>query len=259
MYVGIDIGGTNIRIAGSESLDEPKLIQKLSLPNTPDYVQDEQQVIKAIQQFAKLDGIGISTMGKLDDAKAMVLSASAAPQWVNQPFAATLHKTFDCPVTLNGDQYCAALSEATSQNRSDSFVCVVYGTGIGAATVDYVDGKPKVQTIAYDKHIQYLRPWQFDCGGKWVKEQYGKSLEQLSETEWTTVMSRFYEHLLRFIQELHPPRLVFGGGVAVKQWPRLEAVFERLRQEHADLRDFEISLVQFGEDAGLMGALLLLR
>jgi predicted NBD/HSP70 family sugar kinase len=258
MHIGIDIGGTNIRIAGSETIDNPKLIEKLIFPNTPDYAQDEQAVIRAMRQFGqKVDSIGISTMGRLDDAKTIVLSASAAPQWVNQPFAANLRTEFDCPVMLNGDQYCAALSEAMVQKRRDNFVCIVYGTGIGAAIVECNEVPPKVRTIEYDKHIQYLRPWQFDCGGKWVREQYGKPLEDLSESEWAGVMDKFYNHLLRFIRELHPPRLVFGGGVAVKQWPRLQAVSDRLRRENNELQDFEISLVRYGEDAGLIGALML--
>jgi len=260
MYIGIDIGGTNVRVGSSESFKEPKITKELSFSDDPDYAKNEHRTIEAIRQFASnVDGIGISIMGHLDEAKTTVLSASAAPQWVNQPFAATLRKTFGCPVVLNGDQYCAALSEAMVQKRSDNFVCIVYGTGIGAAIVEYVDGKPTVRTIEYDKHIEYLKPWQLDCAGKWVREQYGKPLEDLSETEWVIVMSHFYDHLLRLTQGLQPPRLVFGGGVAVRQWPRLQTVFDRLRQENTNLRDFEISLVQHGEDAGLIGALMLLR
>jgi predicted NBD/HSP70 family sugar kinase len=151
------------------------------------------------------------------------------------------------------------LSETAAQERSDDFVCIVYGTGIGAAIVKYADGKPTVRTIEYDKHIQYLRPWQLDCAGKWIKEQYSKPLEDLSETEWAVVMGHFYDHLLTFIRETQPSRLVFGGGVAVKQWPRLQAVFDRLRHENDSLRAFEISLVHCGEDAGLIGALTLLK
>lgn len=257
MYVGIDIGGTSIRVASFEALDNPELLKRINFRNDPDYDEDVRSVISAVQSLgSQVDGIGISTMGRLDEAKTSVLSASAAPQWVNKPFAETLQKKFDCPTVLGGDQYCAALSEAIVQKPKDDFTCIVYGTGIGAATVEYVNGKPVVRTIQYDKHVKYLRPWQFDCGGKWVKEKYGKRLEDLSETEWTDVMDHFYGHLLRFIHELQPPRLVFGGGVAVKQWTRLQAVFHRLRQENADLRSFEVSLVRYGEDAGIIGALM---
>ena len=260
MYIGIDIGGTNIRIANSETIDEPKLIHKLNFPNTQDYAQNEQRVITAIQQLApSLDGIGISIMGRLDESKGIILSASAAPQWVGKPFAATLRKAFSCQVALKGDQYCAALSEATTLGSHDDFTCIVWGTGIGAAIVEYQNDKPLVRTIAYDKHVQYLRPWQLDCGGKWVKENYGKPLEELSETEWAVVMNHFYDHLLTFIEELKQSRLVFGGGVALRQWPRFQVVFNRLRQEKTDLYDYVISLAYYGEDAELVGSLELLR
>lgn len=230
MYIGIDIGGTNIRVGGSESLDEPKLVGRLSFPNDPNYTQNERRIIEAVRKLGPdLSGIGVSTMGRLDEAKTKVLSASAAPQWVNQPLAATLRDAFGCPTVLNGDQYCAALSEAITQKLGSDFVCVVWGTGIGASIVEYADGKPTVRTIEYDKHLHYLRPWQLDCGGKWVRDLYGKPLEDLPETEWASVMDDFYDHLVTFIHELQPARLVFGGGVAVKQWPRLQIAFDRLR------------------------------
>lgn len=260
MYIGIDVGGTNIRVVGSKTIDKPNLVHKLSFPNDRNYSQNEHRITTAIRHFAStIDGIGISTMGLLDESKDIIISASAAPQWVGQPFAATLRTTFNCPVVLKGDQYCAALSEVSVQKQPDDFVCIVYGTGIGAAIVERQDEKSLVQTIGYDKHIQYLRPWQLDCGGKWVKEKYGKPLEELSENEWTVVMDHFYYHLLIFVEELKPPRLVFGGGVAVKQWSRLQTTFNRLRREKTNLHDYEISLVHYGEDAGLVGSLELLR
>jgi predicted NBD/HSP70 family sugar kinase len=81
MYIGIDIGGTNIRIGVTETLDEPKLIETLIFPNTSDYVQNEQHIIEVIRQVgSKVDGIGISIMGYLDEAKTTVLSAGAAPR-----------------------------------------------------------------------------------------------------------------------------------------------------------------------------------
>jgi predicted NBD/HSP70 family sugar kinase len=260
MYVGIDIGGTNIRVASSESLDDPRITEKFSFANNPDYAQNEQSIIDSIRHLgSRVDGIGISTMGRLNESKTLVLSASAAPQWVNQPLVTRLKKTFGCRTVLDGDQYCAALSEAAARKPNEDFACIVYGTGLGCATVEYVSSKPIVRAIKYDDHIQFFRPWQIDCGGKWVSERYHKPLEYLSGAEWASVMDLFYGHLQKFVLALQPPRLVFGGGVAAKQWPRLEVVFNRLRHENISLRDFEISLVHYGQDAGLIGSLMLLQ
>lgn len=260
MFIGIDIGGTNIRLASSKSVIEPLIIERIDFPNNPDYQQNVQSVIKAIKEFAPdVEGIGIGMPGRLNTTLTTITHSRTVKQWLNQPFAETLSETFHCPVRMNGDAYCAALSEAVWDSRHSNFFGLTYGTGIGAARITYSDGIPTVKKFSDEEHAIYLHPWQKDCGGKWVSERLDKPMADLSEKEWSIVMDRFYDHLVTFIDELNPPRLVISGGVAVKQWGRLQTVFQKLYTEHKNLQSFEITLAHYKEDAGLYGAFALLK
>ncbi|MFI5271058.1 MAG: ROK family protein [Candidatus Saccharimonadales bacterium] len=260
MFIGIDIGGTNIRVASSESVIDPVVIDRIDFANGPDYQHNMQLIEQAIRKLAPVvDGIGIGMPGRLNEELTTITHSRSVKQWIDQPLVETLSQTFQCPVRMNGDQYCAALSEAIFGKRHDDFFCLVYGTGLGAARVTYQGGIPTIERFSDDEHATYLHPWQQDCGGKWVQERLGKPLAELSEDEWAVIMDQFYIHLAKFINELQPPRLVFGGGVATKQWIRLQSVFDRFRTEHLDLASFEISLAHYKEDAGLYGAFALLQ
>jgi glucokinase len=260
MFIGIDIGGTNIRIASSKSVIEPSIIERIDFPNNPDYQENIRLVTQTIQKLAPdVKGIGIGMPGRLNATLTTITHSRTVKQWLNQPFTETLTETFHCPVRMNGDAYCAALSEAVWDKSHSNFFGLTYGTGIGVARVTYANSEPTIKKFSDEEHATYLHPWQKDCGGKWVSEKLDKPMADLSEKEWSVVMDRFYDHLVTFITALDPPRLVISGGVAVKQWPRLQNVFQKLRIEHPNLKSFEITLAHYKEDAGLYGALALLR
>lgn len=258
MYIGIDIGGTFIRIASSESSENPKIVEKRVLPDSSDYEMNEAVIIRTIRALSQqADGVGVGMMGRLNAQKTGIVASRSAPQWIDRPLGTRLSDVFDCPVVINGDQYCGALSEAVISGQSKDFLYVTCGTGIGAARVAYREGRPAVEKISDEEHAMYCQQWQQDCGGMWAAKTFGKPMADFSEAEWSIVMNNFYGHLLTLITGLKPPRLVFGGGVAIKQWPRLQQVFARLRSDHPDLRQLDVRQAGYGEEAGLYGALYL--
>jgi predicted NBD/HSP70 family sugar kinase len=260
MFIGIDIGGTNIRVASSESVVDPVVIDRVDFLNGPDYQQNILLIEQAIRKLAPVvDGIGIGMPGRLNAELTTITHSRSVKQWINKSFVETLSQAFQCPVRMNGDQYCSALSEAIFAGRHDDFFCLVYGTGMGAARVTYRDSVPTIERFSDEEHAAYLHPWQQDCGGKWVSERLGIPMTELSDEQWLVIVNHFYDHLVKFITELKPTRIVFSGGIAVKQWPRLQSVFDRFRTAHPDLASFEISLAHYKEDAGLYGAFALLQ
>ena len=205
-----------------------------------------------------MEGIGIGIPGRLNKDNTSITNSRTITQWIDKPIVETLKKEFNCSVKMNNDPYCAALSEALVVQQKDFFF-IILGTGIGAAKVSYNNGKPHILKFSNKEHADYLHPWQKDCGGRWIAEKYGKSASELSNAEWSIIMERFYIHSLYFIEKLQPPSLVFSGGIAVKQWSRLQVVFTRLKAEHPAYKDLNIELAHYGEDAGLYGALNLLE
>jgi predicted NBD/HSP70 family sugar kinase len=254
MYIGIDIGGTNIRVASSRTIANPQIEDTIRFLNSPVYADNMRSIIEAIHTLApNVEGIGIGIPGRLNQEKTLITHSRTIRQWIDMPVVETLSKEFNCPIVMNNDPYCAALSEALVALTKKDFFFIIYGTGIGAARVSYTNNKPHIQTFSNEEHADYLHPWQKDCGGRWIAQKYAKSASDLSEQEWAIIMKKFYTHLLYLIQALQPPCLVFGGGIGVKQWPRLQTVFTKLKSEHPEYKDMEIRLAHYGEDGGLYG------
>ncbi len=261
MYIGIDIGGTNMRLAGSDSLTNPRLLGTVRLPNLADYLQNRTQLITAIKAICPaIQGIGIGIAGELNDQKTAVVSSTHLSQWHNKFIASDLSQAFACPTTMIHDQACAALGEANyGQNVPDDFFLIGYGTGFGGAKVSRNGDQPVVQDIQGTVDYQLFREWEKACGGKSIELEFGKPAVELSEAEWQIIMDRFYVHLATFIYDQQPRNVLFGGGVAFKQAARLQNVFTRLKREHQELQHLQFALLSLGEDAALYGACALLR
>lgn len=261
MYVGIDIGGTNIRVAYSPSVEALDIRDHTAFLNTASWKENKANILRAIKNFGiRPTGIGIGTPGRLNADHTKITHSLMIAQWIDKPLVETLQTVFECPVVMNGDQYCGALSEALLPKPASDFMWINYGTGIGAARVSYTGDQPRIVRTTDEEHAVYLRPWQEHCSGKWLEEAYGKLPAQLGETEWDQIMDDFYGYFLKFLRDFSPGRVVFGGGMAIKQWPRLQtAVFDRLQQEKSDFQDLTVQAAHYKEDAPLVGAFMLLR
>ena len=260
MYVGIDIGGTNIRIASSEATTNPQIIERVNFLNSINYADNMHRIVEAINKLAfnNVEGIGIGIPGRLNKDNTSITHSRTITQWIDKPIVETLKDEFRCPVKMNGDPYCAALSETLVAQSKKDFYFIIYGTGIGAARVSYTNGKPDILKFSDEEHAEYLHPWQKDCGGRWIAQKYDKPASELSDAEWPIIMERFYVHFLYFMEKQRSQRVIFSGGIAVKQWPRLEEVFHKFKSEHLEYKDVVIGLAHYGEDAGLYGAFGLL-
>ncbi len=254
MYILMDIGGSNIRIAGVDSLESQKLTNKTSFPNSPDYQTNIYNIIKAIEAIdPHPQGISFCIPGGYNEDNTVIIGATFVKQYIGQPIVQTLRDHFSCSVSMNHDTETAAYGEALYGNITTDFAFLIYGTGIGAAFIRYENGKAYARNATDEEHAAYLKPWTYDCSGGRVEETYGKPAAELTNSEWTEVMDKYYGHLLRFIEAFQPKKVVIGGGVAVKQWSRLQKIFARLYTEYPKL-SVSINLTTLSEDAGLYGA-----
>jgi predicted NBD/HSP70 family sugar kinase len=257
MYIGMDIGGTNIRIASAESLTAPRITDKVVI-KMADFDDNMRQISEAIRVMqGKVQGIAMGLPGKVTPDT--ILFSRYAGQWMNKPIRKTLSDAFNCPVILDGDSPVGGLGEALyGKHRDQDFYYIAYGTGIGSARVTHDSGKPKAHKVTDEEHAAYLNPWQQECGGRGIENTLGKPAGQLSEAEWQVVMDKFQAYFLCYIEYFQPSTIVFGGGVAVKQWPRVHAAIDTLLARHPEITA-NISLTSLSEDAALYGAFGLLR
>lgn len=274
MYVAVDIGGTTGRVAAFASTDDPAPVARQDFSMTREYTADLvelQKAIKAVAGDGPIEGVGLGIAGVVDPAGKTITSSGRLEGWHGHPIRADLEKAFSCPVKLANDSLVPALAEAIYGEIQESFWMVTWGTGVGGSLVEMVNGEPMVSPSELGHQIIKAddtfpadgcgRPGCLESlvAGDGIERRFGKVATDLSESEWSQVVEWFAEGLYNLMTIQFPPRIVMGGGLTTKcaeQVPKIrQALTERLKIVPVP----ELSVATHGEDAGLVGALALLR
>ena len=142
--IGVDLGGTNLRIAAVDS--DGKLLEKLTLgaevSRGRDFVITE--MCNAIQTLrtkyhgtGELVGIGIGVPGFIDMAAGMVMESPNLPDWTSFPVRDEIEKRLATKVILENDANSAAMGEKWlgAAREYDHMAMYTLGTGVGGGLV----------------------------------------------------------------------------------------------------------------------------
>lgn len=144
MYIGIDVGGTNL-VAGV--VDESNQIvarakRKTRASTSAEMLCDD--LVTLSHEAAESAGlkpnevayVGIGFPGSVDRKKGTVLYTPNAP-FLNTPIRDWFHKSWNVPVYVGNDANCASLGEyyAGAARGKNSAVVVTLGTGVGIGAV----------------------------------------------------------------------------------------------------------------------------
>src|SRR5690625_2660502 len=135
---GVDIGGTSIKLGifGSNGKMHDFIEYDTDSFKGGNYIL--QNLIKNIEQFERVDAIGVSTAGQVDRENGMIVQEAAnIPHTSGLKIKARLESHFNVPVSVENDVNAAALGEkyfGAGKTFSDFFF-LTYGTGIGGAIV----------------------------------------------------------------------------------------------------------------------------
>jgi glucokinase len=142
--IGVDLGGTNLRIAAVDC--DGKLLEKLELgaevSRGRDFVITE--MCKAIDTLKQkyhgsgdLVGIGIGVPGFIDMAAGMVMESPNLPDWKSFPVRDEIEKRLGAPVILENDANSAAMGEKWlgAAREYDNMAMYTLGTGVGGGLV----------------------------------------------------------------------------------------------------------------------------
>lgn len=143
MYIGIDLGGTNIAIGIVN--DKGEVLKKDSVPTLlpRDYkeiVKDMAALInKIISEMGisqeEIEGIGMGCPGTVDSENGVITYANNLNMH-NVPIAEEMRKYFDKPISVINDANAAAYGEyIVNGDNVDSFVFITLGTGVGGGIV----------------------------------------------------------------------------------------------------------------------------
>ena len=147
MYIGIDLGGTNI--AAGLVDENGKILYKDSIPTLKErhwseIVRDMASIAKDVvkkggHSLDEIKAVGIGCPGSIDKSRGVVVYSNNIVMH-NAPVADEFRKHLDLPVYLENDANAAALGEfAVSEKGIDSFVFMTLGTGVGGGII--LDGK----------------------------------------------------------------------------------------------------------------------
>lgn len=252
MFITVDIGGTNIRVAGSASLDVPVLLGKVvRRGNAADYDADIAFIVESARGIGgdNIHDVGVSVVGSLNDDRTGLRSAQNRPHWNDKLFVADIARALNCSAVADNDGVAAALAEAYYDVHQSNFAYIIWGTGVGGALV--VSREDNVSDVKELDWVTHFQAWENSCGGKRLAEIYGRPTESLSNAEWQEVLKVFTQEVQGFVNKMHVHSLVFGGGLSVRHRKALEKL--------KDILHIPVAVTRFNEDGGLYGGLALIK
>ena len=151
IYVGCDLGGTNIKV-GLVDVENGSIIEVQSAPTLAREGHDavmarmadliDKVIMDGGVARAEIGGVGIGAPGTLDVEKGLVVFLPNLPgNWPNVPLVATMTARLDLPVFILNDVRAITFAEWKfgAGRGVDTMACFAIGTGIGGGLV--VNGK----------------------------------------------------------------------------------------------------------------------
>ena len=288
--VGIDVGGTNTRVALIN--EEYKILERIQFStDSKDPEVTLNKIGEIIKEFGKeVEGIGISCPGPLDLIEGVVLTPPNLPGWHHLALSKRLEEITGVRVCLENDANLACLAEALEgAGAGKHFVqFLTISTGVGAGLC--INGKIYHGAKGYGQEVANSVVWkngpkQGDLKAGSIESiasgtaitkrandagleaaHAGEVYELAKEGNETArqIMEDTYEYLSNFLGILYgvldPEIFILSGSVALKIPGFIEEVEKRTKEKVYDALKENIKIVPaaLGEDCGLVGAACLI-
>lgn len=145
LFVGVDVGGTNIKVGVVDN--EGRTVAQTKFPTSankePSYsIEKAKECIERLleengKSIEDVAAVGLGTPGPMDIANGLILTPSNLPAWRNDPVRDRLAKATGKPVTYANDAAAAAFGEywIGSGRQYESLILVTLGTGVGGGII----------------------------------------------------------------------------------------------------------------------------
>lgn len=296
---GIDLGGTNLKIA---LLDLKYRIRHKEVLNTQKFTRKEElisAIVDSVDKILKdnklnrlnLLGVGLGLPGPIDYEKGIVHFFPNIPGWKEVKLKSILERKLRLPVFVDNDAkvMCLAEHKLGAAKGSTNAICITLGTGVGGGVIingSLYRGLSNAAGEIGHMPINEKGP-KCNCGGsaclesyignnrvlKEARKTFGASitLEKLSDLAkkqnqkakaiWLRFAKRLSVTLVGVVNLLNPDCIVIGGGVAGAG----KILFDNLRKiilrqaMSVQARHVKIFEAKLGNNAGLIGAAILVR
>lgn len=184
-YIGIDLGGTNLRAAIADT-DTGQIFHQRKRPTLA--AEGQEAVIRRIIELTRelmqvngyagsIKGVGIGVPGTPDiDTGVIQFLPNLPGKWRNVPLKSILEEQLELPVALINDVRAITLGEWTfgAGRGADTMACLAIGTGIGGGVV--VNGQFHLgiggTAGEFGHHVVEVDGLPCGCGGRGCLELY---------------------------------------------------------------------------------------
>ncbi|HBJ2621946.1 MULTISPECIES: ROK family protein [Clostridium] len=289
-YIGIDIGGTNLRAAILD--EECNLVDKLKISNEvekgPEHNLDKLILeIKERWSDKEIISVGVGCPGPLDIRSGTILVTPNLRTWEYFKLKEYLENKFDLPVFVNNDANVAGYSEAMvgAGKGAESVYYMTLSTGIGGGFIYKGEIVSGFNSIAAEignmiinedtyKHsnmnygglegqcsgVNIARISSEIIGGELTTKDVFEGAEkgnmelQKMLSEWVINVSKAIANI---IVTVDPEVIVLGGSVIINNPSYLNKIKEETQRRVFGGIKINIKLAEIGDDTGLIGAGLL--
>ncbi len=269
-YLGIDLGGTNVRGA---VVKDNVLAEVKSIPVSSSGTEIEvlNEIFRLTDQLMNKDvkGIGIGVPSVVDIENGIIYDVQNIPSWREVALKKYMEERYHVPVLINNDANCFALGEKHFGQGKDyhSFIGLTIGTGLGAGIIIHNKlyagpncGAGEFGMVNYlDKYFEYYASGQFF---KNIYHTDGSRIFQKAltgEGEALRIFEEFGVHLgnaIKMILYTYDPEIIILGGSIKDAYPFFnESMWEEMRNfgYPKSIEKFRIEVSEL-ENSGILGA-----
>ena len=286
-YAGIDIGGTQLRLGifdeAGKLLDVYKTVNDRTLGG-------EKNIDLLLEYVFKnghdVSAYGIASPGPLDLKRGMILNPPNLYGWDNFPIVRYIREKTGKPCAVNNDGNLAGLAEARigAGKGYDSVVYIGMSTGMGGSFVykgELINGAHCNTAEFYNVivsddpyHHGSANPGSLNeiAGGAAMEriatETYGRQMFakdlfgmfDQGDEKAAEILEKTSDALAKGLANIYyvidPDIYVIGGSIGMNNPWYIDKVIAKAKQYMTD-PDINTALSQFGDDAGLYGAMLI--
>ena len=273
MYIVVDVGGTNTRVASFENDKEIKEKIRFKTPKAFDKGVDE--IVKSINKLSgakSAKGIVLGVPGSVNRVKKEVNRFANLPNWPGTDIVNILENKLKTKIYLENDAELAALGEACfgSGRKHNVVAYLTISTGIGGALVvekklipSLINSEPGHMYISFQKDQDVLP----DPNSDWEKYGAGPAFERRFKikpedcddpTIWEKHAAIIGRGLINIIRLWSPEIIVIGGGISMKGDLFFKPLSYYVKSHFLAYIPPPVVPSELGDDAGLYGGLALL-
>ena len=185
-YIGIDLGGTNLRAAITDT-ETGQVFHQRTFPTLATEGQEAviQRIVQLIRELTQaggnsngaIKGVGVGVPGTPDIDRGVIQFLPNLPgKWLNVPLQAIIEEQVQLPVALINDVRAITLGEWTfgAGRGVETAVCLAIGTGIGGGVIVNGEFHLGIGGTAgeFGHHVVEVDGLPCGCGGKGCLELY---------------------------------------------------------------------------------------